>query len=66
MINVPVEQQAEIDRLAEALAASFHLKPHQWMCKHGHISYVSKLPIEYRHLADDYRETQREMKEALK
>ncbi|MFH0267390.1 hypothetical protein [Vibrio rumoiensis] len=56
----------DIDWLANAIAASYHMRPQQWLTKYGAGLSCPDLPKEHKHLLNDYQETQREMIGALK
>ncbi len=64
MIRLTRDQIAELDFLANAIADSYTLDPHTWLCKHGVIgTHIGPLPAEYKHLIKDFRDTKREMME---
>lgn len=52
----------EIDFLARAIAASFHLKPQQWLARYGGFGYAGWIPAAHRHLRADYKEVLTDMR----
>ncbi len=61
MIELNDCQRVDLDRVCNAIADSYKLKPREWLCRHGGISCIAILPKEYRQLVDDYKETKSEM-----
>lgn len=55
----------DLDWLAHAIADSYHMTPYRWVAKYGRGYPAYDLTPEHKHLITDYRQTQREMTEAL-
>lgn len=61
MIELNECQSLDLDRICQAIADSYDMKPRAWMCRHGGIVSIVRMPEEYKHLVYDYKETKREM-----
>lgn len=56
-----------LERLILAIVDSYKLKPRQWLVKHGNVlATKSSISKDYQHLADDYKDTVKEMKTKLR
>lgn len=63
MIELNECQSRDLDRICQAIADSYKMQPRSWMCRHGGISCIARLPSEYQQLVCDYKETKVEMLE---
>ena len=56
----------EIDFYCRAIAASYRMKPYQWLARFGGFTYSGWLPVVHRHLKSDYKEILHDMREQVK